>query len=910
MIKRFSKIVFYIVSLVFLSSSISVLGGSFKESDHFQWNRDFLDVSDFQVNQENYPSTFDQRSPSVAIFKDGSFIVVWQDERNGDWDIYAQKLDSSRTAVGANFEIPQGIDFSDQLDPDVARLEDSSFVVVWVEEEEQNIYAQKFNPNLSPNGSPIQVNGIQIPNPSLIKPVVATFPDQGFVVVWKDMSEGVNVYAKRFDASGDSSGSTIKVNDGAAVLPESPSVASDTSGVFVIVWNDYRDGDKDIYFQRYDSDGSSLGSNTIANTDVGTEIQYQPRVAFGKNKDFMITWIDLRNGNEDIYARLFFWDGTPKTVDKKVNTGVDLQIDPDIVADSSGKFIIAWADYRKDLPSLYVQKYDTDGNNLGPNMVIADSLPEVEKTSISINESGNYVVSWRHAQDYDFDVYAQMMGPGDVAKGSTLKVNDDQTGAMQRLPRVATDQSGKMVVVWEDQRRGNLKDGSDIYVKKFMQNGDVAFGEFKVNDNSQLLPQKYPDIGVSPSGVSVVVWQDSRDGQNIYGQRIDYGGTLQSGNFKVNRYQGLLVSTNPSCAVDWFGKFVVVWCGVESGVKNIYAQLFQSDGDPDDSSFKVNDDGQTMDHLYPEVAMDWWGNFALAWYDRRDSQQRIFLQLYNFSGGKKGDNFALHQDVANPVESEFDIDMKKDDGYFVVTWIESRFSPAVYAQVYNAAGNPQGSNILVTDDTSSHPQDPGVSVDEDTFFVVTWTDYRDGNPNIYYQKFYLDGTPIDSNTIVHNPENSLQMSSDNAVSLTCLFTVWMDNRILGHGFDIYASILTYRPEVGVEEEIVHQVASEFCLSQNYPNPFNSTTLIPFTISPPPVNSSQSTVHSPIPTALAIYNVLGQRIKTLVNEDKLPGHYQITWDGKDESGQEVSSGVYFYRLKTGEQAQTKKLLYLK
>jgi hypothetical protein len=201
-------------------------------------------------------------------------------------------------------------------------------------------------------------------------------------------------------------------------------------------------------------------------------------------------------------------------------------------------------------------------------------------------------------------------------------------------------------------------------------------------------------------------------------------------------------------------------------------------------------------------------------------------------------------------------------------------------------------------------------VDKDTFFVVTWTDHRDGNPNIYYQKFYLDGTPIDSNMIVHNPESSLQMSSDNAVSLTYLYTVWMDNRTPGNGFDIYSSILTYRPEVGVEEEFVDQLLPQLRLNQNYPNPFNSTTLIPFTISSPKFNSSQSTVHGPFPTTLAIYNVLGQRVKILVNEDKLPGHYQITWDGRDDSGDEVSSGVYFYRLKTEEQVQTKKLIYLK
>ena len=903
--KKVMKIILVSFLVVYLGSSVSVRGDSFNESDHFQWNRAFLDVSDFQVNQENYSSTFDQTSPSVSIFKDGSFVVVWQDERNGDWDVFAQKFDSSGVAIGTNFQIPQESEFSDQLYPDVSGFGDSSFIVVWVEDEEQNIYAQRFNPNLSPQGSRITVNENPIPTPDL-KPALATFPDGGFVVAWQDTRVGVNIYARIFDSAGTPWGASFKVNDGTSLLPESPSVTADTSGAFVVVWSDFRGGDKDIYFKRYDASGSPIGTDIIAN-NVSTEVQYKPEVALGKDKEFMITWIDLRNGDEDIYARLFFWDGTAKTGDIKVNTGVDLQIDPDIVADSSGKFIITWADYRKDLPSVYVQRYDTDGNNLGPNIAISDSVPEVEKTSISINESGNYLVCWRHAQDYDFDVYAQRVGPNDIAKGTLIKANDDQTGAMQRLPQVATEQYGGMLVVWEDQRGGNLKNGSDIYAKKFGKDGVVQFGELKVNDNVELLQQKSPDVGMNHTGVSVVVWQDSRDGQNIYGQRYNYFGTKQGGNFKVNRYQGLSVSTNPSCALNSLGNFVVVWCGAESGVKNIYAQQFHANGEPDDSSFKVNNDGQSVDHLYPQVAMEGGGNFVVAWYDRRDAQERIFLQLYNFAGGKIGDNFALHQDLTNSIEPEFDIDIKSDGSFFVVVWIESRSSEAVYAQIYDNTGTPLGSNILVTDDTTSHPQDPGVSVDNDTFFVITWTDHRDGNPNIYYQKFYLDGTPIDSNMIVHNPESSLQIISDNAVSLTYLYTVWMDNRTPGNGFDIYSSILTYRPEVGVEEEFVDQSLPQLRLCQNYPNPFNSATTIPFT-----VNRKRSTENGscPIPTTLTIYNVLGQRVKNLVNEDKLPGHYQITWDGKDDSGFEVSSGVYFYRLKTEEQVQTKKLIYLK
>lgn len=62
--------------------------------------------------------------------------------------------------------------------------------------------------------------------------------------------------------------------------------------------------------------------------------------------------------------------------------------------------------------------------------------------------------------------------------------------------------------------------------------------------------------------------------------------------------------------------------------------------------------------------------------------------------------------------------------------------------------------------------------------------------------------------------------------------------------------------------------------------------------------------------IAVYNILGQKVKTLVNEAKSPGSYQTTWDGTDQSGNKVSAGVHFYRLKAGDHAETKKMPLLK
>ncbi len=90
----------------------------------------------------------------------------------------------------------------------------------------------------------------------------------------------------------------------------------------------------------------------------------------------------------------------------------------------------------------------------------------------------------------------------------------------------------------------------------------------------------------------------------------------------------------------------------------------------------------------------------------------------------------------------------------------------------------------------------------------------------------------------------------------------------------------------------------FALDQNYPNPFNPTTTIGYSL---PTASYVS---------LEIYNVLGQRVKTLVDQTQGAGQYRVDWNSTDQSGHSVASGVYFYRLTVGDQVVSKKMLLMK
>jgi hypothetical protein len=103
---------------------------------------------------------------------------------------------------------------------------------------------------------------------------------------------------------------------------------------------------------------------------------------------------------------------------------------------------------------------------------------------------------------------------------------------------------------------------------------------------------------------------------------------------------------------------------------------------------------------------------------------------------------------------------------------------------------------------------------------------------------------------------------------------------------------------GIAFEVAENIPTRYSLSQNYPNPFNPVTTIAYSL------PEQSHV------MLEIFNILGQRVRTLLGAFQSAGYHRITWDGKDDQGKDVSSGIYFYRLEAGDFTDSKKMVILK
>lgn len=105
-------------------------------------------------------------------------------------------------------------------------------------------------------------------------------------------------------------------------------------------------------------------------------------------------------------------------------------------------------------------------------------------------------------------------------------------------------------------------------------------------------------------------------------------------------------------------------------------------------------------------------------------------------------------------------------------------------------------------------------------------------------------------------------------------------------------------QITAVKESEEYIPNGFNISQNYPNPFNPSTKIEYSIPEP------SSVR------INIFNINGEQIKKLINEEKNTGNYSVTWNGKDNKGNIVASGTYFYQIQVGDFVQAKKMILLK
>lgn len=853
-------------------------------------------IPDFQVNENAGGAS--QFTPAIASDDNGNFVLAWADRRRGFGDIYAQRYSAEGTSVGINFKINDHDEVNSSFTPAVTWSKKGILMIAWWDKRngDDDIFAQRVASDGTALGANFRVND-DTGNTNQDHPAIASDAEGNFIITWQDDRDGRdNIYAQRFSEGGTALASNFRVSQGSG-FKGNPAIATDSTGNFVITWDDDRDfARSQIYARRFAGDGTPLSDNFRVGDDL-TRGHLFPAIAADADGNFVIAWLTLHDGKEGIVAQRYASDGSKSGGNFKVNDD-DGSVDKLTVSaamDAEGNFLISWRDERNGHDDIHAQYFTHNGSAQGSNFRVNDDAGEARQLSpASITTGvGKFVVAWTDRRNQTSDIYAQRFEQGSIAVGDNFKINDDFGSAEQSLPAMTLDSNGNFVIAWADRRNGDV----DSYAQRYSSDGTALGVNFKVNDgpgSSFLLP---PDIASDDNGNFVITWLHHRfPTSTIYAQRYASDGTASGSNFRVNDALDSERRFSPAVASDVNGHFIITWRDEREGSGDIYAQRYAPDGTPLGSNFRVNDFAPAF-QTRPAIATDADGDFVVVWQDPRNlGYDDIYAQRYSDDGTASGANFKV-----NDSERTFQCcpAVAMDDfGNFVVTWYDES-NEDIYTQRFASDGTALGSNFKVNEiESSGSPYSVAIAMDLDGNFVITWQDRRHDNGDIYAQRYHNDGSTFGENFRVTNTSQNLQMSPSVKLWNQRIYNVWTDNRTGNTSFDIWANVLDSTAPVSIAENRSKRAPSEFELQQNYPNPFNPSTTIGYSI---PVSSA---------VEISIYNVQGQLVKSLTNQEQTAGTYQVRWNGTDDHGAPVSGGIYFYRLKAEHHAQFRRMILLR
>ncbi len=324
----------------------------------------------------------------------------------------------------------------------------------------------------------------------------------------------------------------------------------------------------------------------------------------------------------------------------------------------------------------------------------------------------------------------------------------------------------------------------------------AADGDKRINDNTGTSSQNRPRFVMNRFGYMIACWEDSRAGNSdIYAQIINNKGYFVKKNFKVNDDTGSAGQFRPDVAMDPLGHFMIVWEDERSVHTDIYAQLFEANGNPIGKNFRVNDDATRNLQQEPAIAVDDSGNYVICWIDKRNASNFfLYAQLINHEGSKVGENFAVKATPGTFLQTMPAVAKNAATGEFIIVWVEGITAEVydVYAQRFNANGKPIGDAFEV----SKHPTqdawafDPVVAIWNDGKFGIFWSyAQKRGFYNIYSQTYDARGGSLGEMLVI----NDTDPATDNRYPAVCLmlkdryFIAW--NRFISSKWRIYLQLV-------------------------------------------------------------------------------------------------------------------------
>ncbi|MDD2890373.1 MAG: T9SS type A sorting domain-containing protein [bacterium] len=861
----------------------------------------YYNNSEILVNDDTIGGCYQQYSSVILNGKD-NFFITWEDHRSTDYDIdiYCQKYDKNSNPIGSNFKVNDNLGGTSlqhwkQCRPIIATSDSQSFVIVWEDwrNGEPDIFYQLYDKNGNTQKINYKVND-DTNNKQQFFPSIAMSSGGKFIIVWEDWrNSDADIYAQLYDSTGNPCGNNFKANDNASNRQLFPSVATTASDNFIIVWEDYRSGNANIYGQNYNN-GNPIGNNFKINTDT-VGYNGKPCISMVNNNKFIVVW-ENNQIDSTICAQLYNLSGTPYDSNFTISSNGK---SPYVTGNNSGHFIVVWEDSRTNKFISY-KVYDSLGVSQTSDLTVTSGF-ETNTPRITLNNSGRFIITWIDNRENNPDVYYQEFTLLNNIISPQSKVNDDKASSYQDFPAIAIDGTGNFVVVWPDYRNGTVTpyNDPDIYGQKYNANGDPVGPNFRINDDGTSNFQWIPIVSMNYTGMFVVAWEDNRSGvKDIYAQLYDTQGQSVGKNFRVNT-DSTTTKNAPYISLNNSGKFIITW----ENSANIYSQLYDSLGNSIGGNFNISSNRKSNKNL-PAVAIYDSGGFIITWVDNGID---VYAQLYNKEGIPIGNNFKINNDFTGGERSytSIAIDNGKysySQGNFIVVWIDKRNDNwDIYAQICDTSGSFIGTNFKVNDDNTSREQwCPSIAVDDSGKFIIVWTDFRDpnGDINVMAQCYKPDGTPIGNNVQIHNDMwwgNHQWAWKSVAISPKSIAFTWIDNRRL-QGWDIYAKLTDWK-NIAVETNTYSNSQQKFFICENPCRKRINIKSISYTNKNEPLEINNANIN------FELYDVTGKFCKKLFPDKKNSKYISFITSG-------LSSGIYFLKIEIPTTAKNKYVAKLK
>lgn len=786
-----------------------------------------------------------QPEPRMASFADGSFVTVWQKNgvpgTNHASDAFVRLFNVDGTPKSAGFAVaPTTGAFSAYYNevPTVAVLKNGDFVVAWqtsgiTDGDGYEIVTQRF----SSTGAKLNADGTSTgtPGPLLLStgtdgaggnahtsdqrvPSITALADGGYIVAWNSYNEDAGagtwgIYAKRISASGalvqmkDDNGTlsdVIQVNHATAGDQDHPSVVQLTGGDIVFSY-DSPDASGGGTFYRIYNASSGFGAETQVNAyTTGEQSSFnnsQNATSGGStmtalaNGGFVMTWTsDGQDGsNWGIYAKVFKADGTFDRAEFRVNSySYDSQEEPQVTTLADGGFMVTWSSANQDGSSwgVYAQRYTAAGDKVGTEFRLNDTVSGDQSTpTVLAQANGSGVVfAWEDGSVGSYNVTAKRIQLTDAGQQAAIETagNEQQVNVVtdnaQDNAAITKLSDGSYVVAWQSNGTGSDAGSYEIYARHYDASGagitwsSTGTAELKLNAYTNST-QDVPSVVALKDGSFVASWESySQDGSGygVYARHfsatgaavamVDAAGTAVTTDLLVNtttvgsqNYPQLtaLKSTGAinGVAVTWQspdgagngnGVFTKQLSVVTSGANTGLLQVGSTD-------IQVNSH-VVGEQINPVIATLSNGGYVVSWQSDQSSDgsgNGVYGQLFNADGTKSGAEFLINS-YTNSEQTAPSITGLAFGG-FVVVYNSYNFDGyywAIAGQRFDNAGNAVGPEFQVNAVARDSQTNPSVTAAQDGGFIVTWqSDNTDSSgTGIAARRF-------DSNGVATDPAN-------------------------------------------------------------------------------------------------------------------------------------------------------------